>query len=281
MTTAQDLLQKNYPTVDVKDTIAQLKATFKKIKHHSALVFDGKKYLGVVSKRFLLNSRIDPTNMKVGNIIKKRSKSKTQFYVPTLEPETDLRKICKLMATSDSHILPVMKKNQVIGIVTIKDVLTAIADEYKNATCEELSNKPTCAKGTDNLDTALDIFSRQGIDHLPIIDDQNRLAGMVSLTDLIDSPNIWNLKAQKISGAAKHQQGKKTGYGGRDKLKATNLPIKNFLSKKPICCTPPETKISNAVKQMKEQNVTTIILVKYDQPVGIMTAKDLLKDYAK
>jgi len=277
---AKDLIRKDYPKIDVKNTISELKGVFKKTKEHSALVFDGNKYLGVVSKRFLLTTRINPSEMKVGNIVKKRSKAKTPFYVPILEQETDIKKICKLMATSDSHMLPVMDKNKITGVIKIEDVLEAVANEYNKATCEELSKKIICAKQNEGLDTAIDIFVRQGIDHLPIIDDKQKLIGIASVSNIIDNPNLWDDKAQQLPNAAKHQQGKKTGYCSKEKTRKTGLPITNFMTKRTICCTP-ETKISKAIQQMKENNVKTIVLVKYDMLKGIMTARDILIDYAK
>jgi CBS domain-containing protein len=281
MVTAQDLLRKEFVSVDVKDSVSQMLGAMKKSKLRSALVFDGKKYLGIISKRFLLTSRINPAEMKVGNIIKKRSKSKTPFYVPILEPATDLKKICRLMAASDSHALPVMKNDKVLGVVAAEDVIQEIAGQYSKIACQEFSSQPITARPDDELSTAIQIFSRAGIDHLPIVDEQNRLVGMVAVTDVIENPNLWNLTAQKISPAASHQGSKKTGYAGGEKTRMTSLPVKNYLSRKQLCCTNPETRIPEAVKLMVQNNVCSIVLVKYDKPVGIMTIKDLLVDYAK
>lgn len=281
MTTAQDIMSTDYISIDINKTISELIGAFKKQKQHYALVFDGKKYLGTIAKRFLLTSRIDPAKMKIHNIIKKRSKSKTPFFVPTLQLDTDIKKICKLMATSDSHLLPVIEKDKVLGVVHSYDVVKEIADEYSKMNCEEFSRTPITIRPEDGIDTALNVLSREGIDHLPIVDAQNRLMGMVSMTDLINMPNLWSISSQKISQAASHQGGKHTGYSHGEKTKMSNLPIKNCMSTKKICCTPPETKVPAAIKIMEENGVCNIILVKYDKPVGIMTIKDILVDYAK
>lgn len=281
MTTAQDLLRKDYVSVDIKDTISELIGAMKKAKEHCALVFDGKKYLGTVAKRFLLSSRIDPSAMKVGNITKKRSKSKTEFYVPELAPDTDIKEICKLMAGSDSHVLPVMEKGKVIGIVQAIDVVHEIAREYVKTACQEFSPALITASMDDGIDIAIRILSRESIDHLPIVDKDNAVIGMVAMSDLLDNPNFWGVSAQKISQAASHQQGKHTGYGHGEKTKMANLPIRNLLSRKQLCCTSPETKVPDAVALMEEEGVCSIILVKNKKAVGIFTMKDLLNDYAK
>jgi len=281
MTTAQDLMRKDYVSVDVNDTVSELLGALKKAKDHYALVFDGKKYLGVVSKRFLLSSRLDPSTMKVGNITKHRSKSKTAFFVPELAPDTDIKEICKLMSSSDSHILPVLEKDKAIGIVQASDVVHEIAREYAKTTCEKFSPVLITAKESDGIDTAIKILSREYIDHLPIIDEQNRLTGMVAMSDLLENPQFWSVSSQKISQAASHQQGKHTGYGHGEKTKMANLPIRNCLSRRQLCSTAPETKVPDAVKLMEENDVCSIVLVRKGAPVGIFTIKDLLADYAK
>lgn len=281
MVTAQDLLRTDYVSVDVKDTISQLLGALKKAKARAALVFDGKKYLGVISKRFLLSSRIDPSEMKVANIVNKRSKARIPFFVPTLELTTDLKKICRLMAASDTHTLPVLKDNKVLGVVSAEDIIEEIAKEYSRITCQEFASQPITAREEDEIFKAIQIFIRAGIDHLPIVDEQNRLTGMVAVSDIIENPNFWNISAQKLSQAASHQQGKRTGYAHGEKTKMSSLPIKNCLSRKPLCSTAPETKIPEAAKLMAENNVCSIVLVKKDTPVGILTVKDLLVDYSK
>lgn len=281
MTTAQDLMRKDYISVDIKDTVSQLIGALKKTHEHYALVFDGKKYLGVVSKRFLLTSRIDPSTMKVGNIISKRSKSKSAFYVPELSPETDIKEICRLMAGADSHLLPVMEKDKVLGVVQASDIVKEVAREYSKITCQRFSPALITAKETDGIYKAIDTFSRKSIDHLPIVDKNDSLIGMVSMSDIIDNPQFWGTTAQKIPRAASHKPGKKTGYQHGEKTKMSSLPIKNLLSRRQICCTSPETKIPEAVSMMEAEGVCSIVLVKNSKPVGIFTLKDILLDYAK
>jgi CBS domain-containing protein len=281
MTTAQDLIRTDYVSVDINDTISQMLGKLKRAKQHSALVFDGKKYMGVIGRRYLLTSRINPAEMKVKNIIKKRSKAKIPFYVPELRPDTDIKEICRLMSTADTHVLPVLEKDRVLGIVSSHDVAKEIAQEYRSLASQELASIPITAKSNDEIYKAINIFSRQGIDHLPIVDEQNRLIGMVAMSDLLENPNFWGMSAQKIPQAASHQKGKRTGYAHGEKTKMTSLPIENCMSRKSMCCTSPDTRIPEAVRIMDENKVCNIVLIKNNQPVGILTIKDLLVDYAK
>jgi len=281
MTTAQDIMRTDYVSVDMKDTVSELLGALKKAHEHYALVFDGKKYLGVIAKRFLLTGRIDPSTMKIANITKKRSKSKTAFYVPMLKPNSDIKEICRLMTASDSHVLPVLEKDRVIGIVQASDVVREIAKEYAKITCQEFSPALITAGMDDGIDKAIRILSREDIDHLPIVDKENTVIGMVAMSDIIENPQFWGSPAMKISQAASHQKSKHTGYGQGEKTKMTNLPIRNLLSRKQLCCTEPETKVPDAINKMEADGVCSIVLVKNKKAFGIFTIKDLLADYAK
>jgi len=282
MVTAKDLLSKDYASVDMNDSISKLIGIMKKEEAHAALVFDGDEYLGVVGKRFLLTSRIDPGNMKVGNIMKKRSKAKSSFFVPELAENTDIKEICRLMANADTHVLPVIKNKKVIGVVHAKDVALAIAGEYRGIACDRLGTmRAITAKLKDEVGKALQHLKERGIDHLPVVDENGELAGVLATSDLFESPG-WVGTGQHISRAASHQKGKRTGYGASGQLtRMINLPVENSMSRGNMCCTEPSNTIPNAVQLMAENEVCDIILCKKNKPVGILTLKDIFLDYAK
>jgi predicted transcriptional regulator len=282
MVTAQDIMRTDYVSVDVKETIAQMIGKLRKTKQHSTLVFDKNKYLGMIARRYLLTSRIDPSVMKVGNVLKKRSKSKIAFFVPPLKPESDLKEICKKLATADTHMLPVIEKDKVIGIVSSHDVANEIMDGYKKLSCSELASMGAITLTyKDEIGKAINLFSKYGIDHLPVVDMQGRMMGMVMLSDLIENGEFWDLEKQKISRAASHQKGGNSGYGRGEKTSMIALPIEDCMSTKSPCCTAPETKIPAAVELMDANDVCNVILTKDNKPVGILTIKDILIDYIK
>lgn len=282
MVTAKELMQKKYISIEITDTVAQLLGKLKKSRTHAAIVFKNGKYQGTITKRFILNSRMEPKKVKIENITKRRSKSKSPFHVPMLKESTTLQEICRLMAAADSHILPVIENGKVLGIVHTMDVLTNISSAYKGLKCEELASmKITTITEGDDIGKAITLFSRNGIDHLPVIDDKGKLTGMLSTSDLIENSAFWGTASQKISSAARHQGNKNSGYDSGEKTRMSGLPISNLMSRKNMCCTQPSTTIPNAIKLMTENDVPSIILVKNNEPVGILTAKDVLQDYAK
>jgi len=282
MTTAKDLMRTTFVQVDINDTAAQLIGKCKKAHSYSALVFEKGKYLGLVDKDFLLARHIDPTEMKIHNAVNKRSKSKTQFFVPTLSTQDDLKTICKKLSSASAHMLPVVEKDKVLGVVHVADVVREVSTEYKTATCDQIASmKPITAKPTDKLSTLLTLFAKGGFDHLPVVDERNEMLGMLTFGDIMKEPNVWDNQSQKLPKAASHQPGKRSGYPSGEKKSVLDLPAQNFMSRKDLCCTPPETKITKAIDQMEQNEVCSIVLVKNNKPVGILTMKDICDDYAK
>ncbi len=283
MTTAAELLSKNYARIGLDDTVAKLLGALKTSGHSAALVFDGTKYAGVVEKHFLANSHIDANTMKVKNAAEKRSKGKTPFYVPTLSPEDDFSKMAKAFTSAGTNMLPVIdKKKGVLGVVRANDLVVALNREYKGVACSKLASMKLVTCGPeDSVGKAILLISKAGIDHLPVVDKTGALLGMVGMSDILGNNQLWNAPSMRISSAASHQGGKRTGYSGGEKTSLLSLPVKNFMSKKNNCCTKSETTIPNAVEQMCAEGVSSIVLVKNDKAVGILTVRDVLKDYAK
>ena len=279
---AKDILTPKFLEIKLEDTISQMIGKMRKAKAHFALVFEGKKYLGLVGKKFLLTSKIDPHAMKVANIVKKRSKSKTPFYVPILSPDTKLQEIARLMNTADVHALPVMQNDKVIGVVTAKDLAKAIAPEYKAVKAYELgSMKLKTAKESDEIGKLVELMHEKNIQHVPVVDKSGQLSGIVSTGNLIDEFLLWDaFKTQKIPGNAKHEPGKKKGYGTKDKIHLLRVPVEQIMTTA-VCVASPDDTVTKAVQKMESAGVTTAVLARNNVPFGILTLKDLFKDYAK
>lgn len=282
MLLAKDLMTKDYISVDVKNTVSEYIGKVNSRKKSFALVFDGKKYLGIVSKNWLLTSRIDASVMKLSNILKHRSKSKIPFFVPKLSKETPFDEICRLMATSDVNELPVLEKDKVVGVVESEALLSELKPLYKKVKCSEISPKflISVSKNTA-LGQALNIMSLKNIGHLPVVDASNKLVGILSLIDFFSLQGFIRKKVG-IPRSASHQQGKKTGFGVGEVQDLLKLPVDNIIQHFPmVCVCSPDENVSCAIDIMLKECTCNVVLVKNDSPVGILTARDVLLDYTK
>ncbi len=84
-----------------------------------------------------------------------------------------------------------------VGIITERDVLSRVVaaqkDPASTAVREVMTQKMlTCSPDTPIADARM-LIKEKRVRHLPVIDDNGRLAGMVSIGDF----NAWDLAGQK------------------------------------------------------------------------------------
>jgi len=84
--------------------------------------------------------------------------------------------------------LPVFDDGTIVGIITERDIVRAIAEEADVRTVtvgEYMTPGPIAVSPDTELDEARRLMSRHGARHLPVIDDHGRIVGMLSARDLL------------------------------------------------------------------------------------------------
>lgn len=287
MVHAHELMRTDYIIADVDDTVSSLLGQMERHGECYAVVFDGTTYKGIAAKKWLLSSRIDPSMMKLKNLFTHRSKSKTPFFVPKLAPETELKEIARLLTTADVHALPVIvtenKKEKVVGVVHSVDVLRELRTFYVRVRADELASARLITIGQDEeLGKAINLMSKQGIGRVVVVDDQRKLVGIISLTDILLDVHVFPRSRVRLPKAASHQKGKHAGFGVGEKTDQLKVPVHNILTHVPNCCTAaPEDSVATVIDHMVGDNVSSVVLTKGDIPVGILTIKDILEDFSK
>ena len=291
---ASDLMSEAFVSTDIESTAAELIGHLEKSKTTYALVFDGKKYLGLVTKKWLLTTRVDVDVMKLKNLIKKRNKSKTPFYVPKLSAGSSLKEIARLIAASDVRALPVVehepgekgnKFEKVLGVVDSITVLDAIKQEYSKVPASKLANSDVISAYEDTeIGKVIKMMSARHISHMPILNKEEKLVGVISIIDLLEKLLVWGrCRGRHTSRSDSHSMWKVTGSGTGEMTSILLAPISNIVSAvASVSSCSPNTSISEVIKQMVKNNRASMILVdKSNKPVGILTVKDILEDFVK
>ncbi len=127
------------------------------------------------------------------------SRSMTRKVI-TVGPETAVFKAQELMAESKIRHLPVVEPNgRLIGIVTDRDIRSAIPYEFfKQHPSEEekekfsklqikdiMSKNPITISPTYTIQDALLMIQDAKVGALPVVDEENRLKGIISVRDLL------------------------------------------------------------------------------------------------
>ena len=92
--------------------------------------------------------------------------------------------------------LVVVENGRVVGIITERDVLSRVVAEKRAAdktpVASVMSTQVACSRPTMSIDEARTIMRDRKIRHLPVVDDEDQLLGMISIGDL----NAYRLDGQ-------------------------------------------------------------------------------------
>ncbi|MGD8400967.1 MAG: CBS domain-containing protein [Bacillota bacterium] len=107
--------------------------------------------------------------------------------VACLNPEANLIEAAQLMQKHDVGILPVCQGNNVLGIVTDRDIVVRNIAHGQDPKTTPVKNVMTSnvqmVSPEMNLNQAAELMADHQIRRLPVIDN-NRIVGMVALGDL-------------------------------------------------------------------------------------------------
>jgi CBS domain-containing protein len=103
-------------------------------------------------------------------------------------PDTPLNQVAELMDAEDVGAIPVLDGDQLVGMITDRDIIVrAIAKgkDPKGMPTREISSSDLVTVGPDlDLSDALLLMAQHQVRRLPVVDDENRLVGVVSQADV-------------------------------------------------------------------------------------------------
>jgi len=275
MTVASDIMDEDFSKADVSMTVSKWAGLLKKSHNHCSALYNGKKFIGVIEKSWLLTSRIDPETMKLSNLVNRRSKSKISLYVPRLTKDTDFNDMCRLMYTSNVHMLPVFNKEKLVGVVHVYGLLRELKDKYARTPVMDLaSRKVVSVNENDDIGRAISLMLTSGVKRLPVVDKNNKLSGFVSVIDLIEK---FHSSSRSGTSNSSHNTGKHSGSGVSEQSHTTSLPVSDIMSSNAVCCGE-KTSVKGAIEAMLSERVSSIVVANGKDIVGIITATDILKD---
>ena len=106
----------------------------------------------------------------------------------TCEPTTPLRLVAALMTDHDCAAIPVTESGMLVGIITDRDIATravALHDDPKLLDTRACMTAPVIAiTPDDEIEKAVELMTENVVHHLPVIDEEGRLVGMLAQSDL-------------------------------------------------------------------------------------------------
>jgi CBS domain-containing protein len=227
--------------------------------HSAAFIFsDNKRKVGLVNPYHCIIRSSLPGNAKVEACI---------FHPPKLYTNTPINKVIESFIASKIHYLPIFNRNETFaGVVSSRRVLDALkTSSVFNVSIEEVlkkKSKPLVSiEDTDNMATAIHLFKLHKTSKLIVVNNNNKLKGVLSYYDLIHF-----MISPKHKLGAGDKEGKKDGFA---RQKVTTY------AKTYVLTLSPKEKIRRALDLVLEKRIGSIIIIDADRhPVGIITTRD-------
>jgi len=227
--------------------------------HHLPVVSHDR-LVGLVSDRDLLSRKI-PWGLSGLHNTLVRDVMATD--VQTASPDDDVADAAARMAGFAINCLPVIEGDKIVGILTSTDILAergrmlfkAGRGEVPSAATVMTTRALTLDPAADIVD-AVTLMLQHGIRHLPVVDFDHRVLGMVSERDLRGS----------IGGALRL-------YRGRAQLG----PVSGVMSRKPIVVRENSSLFELASHFVHEHVEAVLVIDESERLLGIVSYVDLLR----
>lgn len=184
----RDVMVRNPITVSPDDSLHHASQIMAWTETHHLLVTVGdKRLVGLLSERDILAYRVrepdhSPVSTPVSNAMHKRPQ--------TAGPDDSLTEAAGRLSISNIGCLPVTQKGKLIGLVTRTDVLSAEVRSSMSSQpsllkiADVMTKDPVTVEPNDRVLDAAQKMSDTGVRHLPVVDETNKVVGILSDRDI-------------------------------------------------------------------------------------------------
>jgi len=235
---------------------------------------DEERYRGLVSRDDLIEN---PDEDQLAMLLRE---------VPTTTGDTDVVEAARLMVAEHARRVPVVDGDALVGIVTVTDVVRAIAEDDVDGDTQvgDLASRDV---NTTYVETPLPVAEREiGYANVPyavVLDDDAEMTGILTEVDIIDVARVVEGEADVGAGVAGEDDEwmwegiKATGnrYFPTRNVELPNERVGEFMSADPVTVTKRRT-AREAAQRLLEHDIEQLPLVSGDALAGVVRDIDLL-----
>ncbi len=109
--------------------------------------------------------------------------------VVTIDPDASLQQAAQIMASLDIGLLPVMADDDLLGVITDRDITVRAAarglDPKRTTVRSIMTENAICGSDTQDVAQGAKQMMAHRIRRLPVLDRHQQLVGIVSLGDVV------------------------------------------------------------------------------------------------
>jgi len=274
-----DIMSSPVYVINVDEPVSHARKLMLKYRISTLLVLNEGKMVGIVTKSDLSNrlAQAEPLwrRRPIDQIPIKLLMTES---VITIYPEASISQAAALMLENVVHDIPVVK-NDIVGIVTRTDIVRYIAEHS-----EEMDTKIPKLMTEDvisvhrhhTINHVIDEMNKNEIERVIVKDDAGKPVGMISRRSLalnLLTDYEGKLSTKSIKMARKSSPGGQKTYRY---VKEVPLTAEDIMVS-PIISIDVNKKISDAAKQLIEEEVTALPVSDGEEIVGIISRTDIMK----
>jgi len=197
-----------------------------------------------------------------------------------------------MAAKREDCVLVTDDDDRIAGIFTAKDLAFRVVGagvKARDVTIAEIMTKnPLCAKTDTSATDALDLMVRKGFRHLPVMDENHDICGILDITkcfyDAMEKLERAYTSSRKLYDALEGVQAELGSsqpqqiiqYVEAIRTKMSGPTLESVLTGLPPTTVSVRTSVKEAAALMKENHTTAVLVQDQGQITGIFTSKDVV-----
>lgn len=258
------LIREDYELINANETISKMFPILEKLdreKANAILVEDDGKIVGVVREKDLIRGSVlkNPHETRVKSLLVKTGK----LNISDLNPSKVARRFVE-----DSTPFVIIQMDGKVGVIYINDFLRKIKPEFENVKTREVMNPEVITvRRFDTAAKALSVMRSHGIDRVVVVDENNRVIGILTGKDVID---------RIISPKKRARMGDSSG----EKEKTLSIMVESIMSS-PVISVGRNDSVAEVIELMVDNRISSVVVTRDGMPDGIVIKKDILEYYLK
>ncbi|KAK5076868.1 hypothetical protein LTR64_005653 [Lithohypha guttulata] len=210
-----------------------------------------------------------------------------------IKPNTTVAEAAQLMAAKrEDCVLVTDDDERIAGIFTAKDLAFRVVGagiKAREVTIEQIMTKnPLCARTDTSATDALDLMVRKGFRHLPVMDENQDISGILDITKCFyeamekleraysSSRKLYDALEGVQSELGSSQPQQIIAYVEALRQKMSGPTLDSVLNGTPPTTVSVRTSVKEAAQLMKENHTTAVLVQDQGSITGIFTSKDVV-----
>jgi CBS domain-containing protein len=272
---AGDVMNRNVIYATLPNTRDKVLELFKKYEISAVPVLKNEKLVGIVTRKDILR-KVEEDQLAL-------------LMTPdpvTVQASDSLRKVVEILANTQFRRLPVLEGDKLVGIITLRDIISQIAEmEIDKPVKDYITDSTVCVWEETPLNLVGEIMRLSNTELCPVLDENASVVGLIDEKIMLTETLIEEFLEQKAYASSSDSEDSWMWDSVRDftikyfevsVVKLPKEPVKNFV--KPAIFVYPQTKVTKCAREMVRHDIDHIpVLDAEDRLMGMIHDRELIK----